>query len=160
MLCLCSRLKNNVSMSATYFTENISRFSLLPPLHCPPGGRVKWEKNYWAHSQRQDSALGSRTDRNLVQDLTDNLFISQSFSSIKISPLCQGEYMVNVTATTSPEVYSLVGKNGAHKNDQKQSNNRLYASGTNVAWNFRKGTSFLFGCLVCEMAFKPSPCTL
>lgn len=28
--------------------------------------------------------------------------------------------MVNVTATTPPEVYSLVGKNGTYKNDQKQ----------------------------------------
>ena len=40
--------------------------------------------------------------------------------------------MVNVTATTSPEVYSLVGRNGTHKNDQKQSNNRFYVSDKNV----------------------------
>ena len=87
MLCLCSRLKNNVSMSATYFYREY--FPILSTTSTALSSWVKGEMGkelLSSQSERKDSALGSCTDINLVQDLTDNLFISQSFSSIKISP--------------------------------------------------------------------------
>ena len=42
--------------------------------------------------------------------------------AVKTTLLCQREYMVNVTATTPWEIYSLAGKKETYKNDQKQGN--------------------------------------